>query len=226
LAKGEFVIIFILTLFFIFIGKKINIINLIKIIITVFLVISPYVIRNYIHFNQVIIVKSLGYNLWKGNNQLSTVEGYGKFEIDEFKNLHYKVKNIKENKYYEINWDDIFLDEAINNLKKNPIKYTKLFFEKLFSFYFIDLESSYPNYYSFFHIFPVILLSLLSFPSLIVFFRTNKFENKYLGFYLFSNLIIFSIFFILPRYKLVIMPLQIILVGYTLSYVIKKIRKN
>ena len=226
LARGEFVIIFILTLFFIFIGKKINIINLIKIIIIVFLVISPYVIRNYIHFNQVIIVKSLGYNLWKGNNQLSIVEGYGKFEIDEFKNLHYKVKNIKENKYYEINWDDIFLDEAINNLKKNPIRYTKLFFEKLFSFYFIDLESSYPNYYSFFHIFPVILLSLLSFPSLIVFFRTNKFENKYLGFYLFSNLIIFSIFFILPRYKLVIMPLQIILVGYTLSYVIKKIRKN
>ena len=51
------------------------------------MVISPYVIRNYIHFNQVIIVKSLGYNLWKGNNQLSTVEGYGKLEIEEFKNL-------------------------------------------------------------------------------------------------------------------------------------------
>ena len=226
LARGEFLIIFILTIFFIFLSKKINIKNLIKIIIIVFLVISPYVIRNYIHFNQIIIVKSLGYNLWKGNNQLSTVEGYGKFEIEEFKNLHSKVKNIKKNKYYEINWDNIFLDEAIYNIEKNPSRYTKLFFKKIFSFYFIDLESSYPNYYNFFHIFPVILLSLLSFPSLIVFFRTNKFENKYLGLYLFSNLIIFSIFFILPRYKLVIFPLQIILVGYTLNYVIKKIRKN
>ena len=60
----------------------------------VFLVISPYVIRNYIHFNQFIIVKSLGYNLWKGNNQLSKVEGYGNFEKQEFKNLHDKVKRL------------------------------------------------------------------------------------------------------------------------------------
>ena len=226
LCRGEFVIIFVFTLFFIFISKKIDIINLIKILIIVFLVISPYVIRNYIHFNQFIIVKSLGYNLWKGNNQLSKVEGYGKFEIVEFKNLHDKVKNVNKDKYYEINWDNIFLEEVINNIEKNPIIYLKLFFKKLFSFYFIDLESSYPNYYNFFHIFPVIILSLLSFPSLIVFFRNNKFENKYLGLYFFLNLVIFSIFFILPRYKLVILPVQIILVGYTLNYLIKKIRKS
>ena len=226
LCRGEFVIIFVLTLFFIFISKKIDIINLIKILIIVFLVISPYVIRNYIHFNQFIITKSLGYNLWKGNNQLSKVEGYGKFEINEFKNLHDKVKSINKDKYYEINWDNIFLEEVINNIEKNPIIYLKLFFKKLSSFYFIDLESSYPNYYNFFHIFPVVILSLLSFPSLIIFFKNNKFENKYLGLYFFLNLVIFSIFFILPRYKIVILPVQIILVGYTLNYVIKKIRKS
>ena len=226
LTRGEFVIIFVLTLLFIFLGKKINITNSIKIVIIVFLVISPYVIRNYIHFNQVIIVKSLGFNLWKGNNQLSQVAGYEKFTIDEFENLNYKVNNIEKNKYYEINLDNIFLDEAINNLQKNPIRYIKLFFKKLSSFYFIDLESSYPNYYNFFHIFPVVILSLLSFPSLIVFFRNNKFENKYLGLYFFLNLVIFSIFFILPRYKIVILPVQIILAGYTLNYVIKKIRKS
>ena len=191
----------------------------------VFLVISPYVIRNYIHFNQFIIVKSLGYNLWKGNNQLSKVEGYGKFEIDEFKNLYDKVKSVNEDKYYEINWDNAFVSEAKNNIQENPIVYTKLFFKKLFSFYFIDLESSYPNYYNFFHIYPIIILSLLSFPSLIIFFRNNKFENNYLGLYFFLNLVIFSIFFILPRYKLVILPVQIILVGYMINYLIKKIRK-
>jgi len=226
LARGEFLIIFIFTLFFIFISKKVNIKNLIKIIVIVFLVISPYVIRNYIHFNQFIIVKSLGYNLWKGNNQLSRVEGYGKFEIQEFKNLHDKVKKINKDKYYEINWDNIFLGEAINNIEKNPVRYLKLSFKKLFSFYFIDPESTYPNYYNFFHIFPIIIISLLSFPSLIVFFRNNKFENKYLGLYFFFNLVIFSIFFILPRYKLVILPVQIILVGYTLTYLIKKIGKS
>ena len=178
------------------------------------------------HQNQFIIVKSLGYNLWKGNNQLSKVEGYGNFEIQEFKNLHDKVKKINKNKYYEINWDNIFLGEAINNIERNPVKYLKLFFKKLFSFYFIDSESTYPNYYNFFHIFPIIIISLLSFPSLIIFFRNNKFENKYLGLYFFFNLVIFSVFFILPRYKLVILPVQIILVGYTLTYLIKKIGKS
>jgi len=226
LCRGEFIIIFVFTLFFIFISKKINIINLIKMFIIVSLVISPYIIRNYIHFDKFIITKSLGYNLWKGNNQLSRVEGYGKFEINEFKNLYDKVKSINKDKYYEINWDNIFLEEAINNIEKNPIIYLKLFFKKIFSFYFIDLESNYPNYYNFFHIFPVIILSLLSFPGLIVFFRNNKFQNKYLGLYFFINLVIFSIFFILPRYKLIILPVQIILAGYTLNYVIKKIRKS
>jgi len=168
----------------------------------------------------------LGYNLWKGNNQLSKVEGYGKFEIEEFKNLYDKVKSVNKDKYYEINWDNAFISEAKNNIQENPIVYTKLFFKKLFSFYFIDLESSYPNYYNFFHIYPIIILSLLSFPSLIIFFRNNKLENNYLGLYFFLNLVIFSIFFILPRYKLVILPIQIILVGYTLSYVVKKIRKS
>ena len=226
LSRGEFLIIFAFTLFFIFIKKKMEIINLIKILMIVFLVISPYVIRNYIHFNQFIIVKSLGYNLWKGNNQLSKVEGYGKFEIDEFKNLYDKVKSVNEDKYYEINWDNAFVSEAKNNIQENPIVYTKLFFKKLFSFYFIDLESSYPNYYNFFHIFPIIILSLLSFPSLIIFFKNNKFENKYLGLYFFLNLVIFSIFFILPRYKLVILPIQIILATYFVQYLIKKFKKN
>jgi len=226
LSRGEFIIIFVFTLLFIFIKKKIDIINLIKIIMIVFLVISPYVIRNYIHFNEFIIVKSLGYNLWKGNNQLSKVEGYGKFEIEEFRNLYDNVKNVNKDKYYEINWDNAFINEAKNNIQENPVVYLKLFFKKLFSFYFIDLHSSYPNYYNFFHIFPIIILSLLSFPSLIIFFRNNKLENNYLGLYFFLNLVIFSIFFILPRYKLVILPVQVILAGYALNYIMKKIRKS
>ncbi len=120
--------------YFYFYSKKIDIINLIKILIIVFLVISPYVIRNYIHFNQFIITKSLGYNLWKGNNQLSKVEGYGKFEINEFKNLHDKVKSINKDKYYEINWDNIFLNEAKDNIEKILLYTLNYFLKNYFLF--------------------------------------------------------------------------------------------
>ena len=88
-------------------------------------------IRNYVHFNQILLVKSLGYNLWKGNNELSLVQGYENFENYKFKKLESQLNNLKKNKYYEISRDNIFLNEAINNLTKNPLRYLNLFFKEL-----------------------------------------------------------------------------------------------
>ena len=136
-----------------------------------------------------------------------------------------KIHN-KKKLYYEINRDNIFLEESINNLENNSFRYFKLFLKKFLSYYFIDMNSSYPNYYNFFHIFPIILLSVLSFPGLYVLFKINKFEHKCFGLYLFSNLIIFSVFFILPRYKLTILPIQLILAAYFVIYIFKKFIKT
>ena len=222
LTRGEFILIFLCILFFVFLKKKIKFTNLVKIMIIISIVVSPYMVRNYIHFNEIFIVKSLGYNLWKGNNELANVEGYTDFEKIEFKKLKNNIDNLEKNKHYEINRDNIFLEEAIGNLKNNFSKYFILFFKKFFSYYFIDINSSYPNYYNFFHIFPIILISILSAPGLLFFYKNNKLENECFGIYLFSNLIIFSIFFILPRYKLVILPIQIILAAYFINYIMKR----
>jgi len=237
LTRGEFVLIFFSLVFFIYINKKISLTNLIKIFIITFLVLSPYLIRNYTHFNQIILVKSLGYNLWKGNNPFSTVGGFElgvensieikqNFRKTEFQNLKLKITNLKENKYYEINRDDVFLSEAIENLSKYPKRYLILFFKKFYSYFFIDMNSNYPNYYNFFHIFPIIIISLFSIPGLFIFYKKNRFENQCFGMYLFLNLIIFSIFFILPRYKLIILPVQIILIAYFFIYMFQRFKKN
>ena len=225
LTRGEFILIFGGMIFFILLNKKIKFINFVKITLIVLLVISPYLVRNYIHFNQIFIVKSLGFNLWKGNNQLSTVDGFENIEKNEFTSLKYKLDNLEKNKYYEVSRDKIFLKEALYNINNNLLRYFKLFLKKYLSYYFIDINSKYPNYYNFFHIFPIILISLLSFPGLFVFYRKKKIENKCFGLYLFLNLMIFSIFFILPRYKLAILPVQIILASYFFIYIIKKLNK-
>ena len=226
LTRGEFLLIFILIIFFIFFNKKIKLINLIKVFIIVFLIISPYVVRNYIHFNQIFIVKSLGYNLWKGNNQLSPPGGYENLGKSEFYKLNDRLDKLEKNKFYEINRDKIFLYEAINNLRENSFHYFKLFFKKFFSYYFIDLNSNYPNYYNLFHVIPICLISVLSFPGLFTFFQKNKFEYKCLGLYFFSNLLIFSVFFILPSYKLIILPVQIILAAHFINYIIKRYKSK
>tara|TARA_Y100000590_G_C15694123_1_gene1004506 strand:- start:355 stop:1581 length:1227 start_codon:yes stop_codon:yes gene_type:complete len=226
LTRGEFILIFFLIYFFIIWKNKIKFINLIKILIVIVLVISPYVARNYIHFNQFFLVKSLGYNLWKGNNELSQVEGYENLSKTEFTELNFKISNIKKNKYYEINRDDIFLNQAIKNLNQDSFHYIHLFFKKFVSYYFIDINSSYPNYYNFIHIIPIFLLSILSFPGLFIFCKSKNFENRILSLYLFFSMAIFSIFFILPRYKLAILPIQIILAVCFIEYLIKKLKKN
>ena len=148
------------------------------------------------------------------------------FKKAEFKELKVKLDSLKKNKYYEINRDNVFLEHAIGYLKENPTRYINLYVKKFFSYYFIDLNSTYPNYYNFFHIIPIIFISILSLPGIFIFYKKNKMENKCLLLYLLSNLIIFSIFFILPRYKLIIIPIQIILAAYFMIYLFKKIRKN
>ena len=60
-----------------------------------------------------------------------------------------QLQLLKIDKLYEINRDKIFLDEAKNNLLYDPFRYINLFFKKLFSYYFIDIKSNYPNYYNF-----------------------------------------------------------------------------
>jgi hypothetical protein len=226
LIRGEFILFFILTIFFIYLYKKIKIINLLKIIIITILIISPYVARNYIQFNQFFIVKSLGYNLWKGNNQLSTVDGYENFQSLEFAQLNDKVVKIKQNKYYEISRDNIFLKEAISNITKEPIYYFKLYIKKIFSYFFIDINSKYPNYYNFLHLFPIIVISIISAPGFFVMLKMKSFKSRYIIFLLLVNLMIFSIFFILPRYKLAILPMQIILAAYFVSYILRKFKIN
>ena len=222
LTRGEFILIFSIIFLFIFLNKKIKIGILARIIVIVILVISPYLIRNYIQFNEVFIVKTLGYNLWKGNNKLSSVEGYENYnEV-----IKVKIDNLKKNNFYEIYKDNIFLVEAINNIKKDSLAYTNLFFKKIISYYFVNSDSNYPNYYNFFHIFPLLLISILSLPGFFIFCIKGKFENKCLFLYLVLNLIIFSIFFILPRYKLVILPVQIIFATYAIEYVLNKIKIN
>ena len=120
----------------------------------------------------------------------------------------------------------IFLEEAVDNISKDKTHYFKLFIKKILSFYFIDINSKYQNYYNIFHIFPMIMISILSFPGLFLFYEKSKFEKKLIYLYFFINLLLFSVFFILPRYKITILPIQIIFASYFIAYVFKRLHKT
>ena len=222
LLRGEFVLILLISFLYLFFYFKITIKNISLMILIILLTISPYLIRNIIVLDTITITKSLGYNLWKGNNPSSLVEGG--VIIDE--NLKKEINNIPKDKFYGINFNKVFLDRATENIINDPIRYLTLFTKKFMSFLFIDIHSSRQNYYKPLHYLPVLLLAITSLIGIIL---SDKKSNKlnYLILIYFVNIIIFSFFFILPRYKLFIFPFQIIFTNVLIEYISKRyLRRN
>ena len=222
LLRGEFFIFFLISLFYLLLKQK-SFSHVLSAFLISLVVLSPYLIRNFKDFGLITITKSTGFNLLKGNNPLSKVEGVPMWDgYDVVPDLKVKLDNIKPYKKYDVISDKIFLERAIEFISEDPKRYMKLYLKKTLSFLFIDVESSYPGYYSFLNIIPKLLLSVTSLISIIIFFNFKINLYNYFVLYYFSNIGLFSFFFILPRYTLSILPIQIILS----VFLIKKINEK
>ena len=218
LIRGEFVIFFFLTIVYIFVYYKLDVKPFLIVSLVTCIFISPHLIRNYIVFDQLILTKSFGYNLLKGNYKQFKVEGNPAVIDEEF-----KIKNlgIKSDKYFEINLDNFYKEKAFKYIKNDPILFTENYFKKVLSFSFVNLDSSYPGYYNFFHIVPKIFISILSLIGIFLLIKKKGFFQFITLYYVFS-IFFFSIFFILPRYNLIILPFQIFLSLYSAQFLQRK----
>ena len=220
LLRGEFILFYLLSIvyFFLFYKKNLNFF-LITLIVTS-LIVSPYIIRNYYNFNSFVITKSFGFNLLKGNNPEFKVEGNTKFLETEFDRNNL---NIKTDKMYEIRLDNFYKDRAIEYIKSDKTDFFKNYFVKILSFIFLDINSTYEKYYNIFHFIPKLILSAFSlFGAAIVILKKKSFI-QYIGIYFLLNIFFFSIFFILPRYSLILLPVQILLSLETIKFLRRKL---
>ena len=206
LLRGEFIAIYIV--FSLIVLKK-KFTNFIILMIVPLIIASPYLKRNLDTFDKLTITKSFGYNLWKGNNNLSRIEG----NPDIFsKKLDDELKNITDVQRHDLVRDNIFKKYAFENILSEPKKYIGLFVKKVLAIMFFDPTSTYPNYYNPFHFIPKMLLSITTILGIYFYEKNNKYLNYVLIIYFFY-IFLFSTFFILPRYSLAILPFQIILSG-------------
>ena len=155
--------------------------------------------------------------MWKGNNPNSAVEGNSQINNA----IQEKINLIPKNNQYGINFDQIFLEEAKKNIKENPVRYINLFIKKFISFLFVDINSSDPSYYNPLHYLPNLILGITSIIGIILSDKKSKRFNLLIVLF-FANIAIFSCFFILPRYKLVIISLQIIFTNVFIDFIRKK----
>ena len=218
LLRGEFILFYIFTLIYFFLFDKKNIKYIFTSIILTSLLISPYLIRNYINFDSFVITKSFGYNLLKGNNPEFRVEGNYKFIEKEHNRKDLKIKTEKN---YEIVLDNYYKEKALEYIAENPFKFIFNYVEKVFAFLILDLNSSYKNYYNIFHIIPKLLLSISSIIGSIIVFKKKGFM-QYISCYFICNILLFSIFFILPRYNLILLPVQVLFTVELYKYLLRK----
>ena len=221
LLRGEFWAIFVLSLFYLFLFIKISIKKILLIILVTLITVSPYLIRNVLIFEKITVLESFGYNLWKGNHPLamknSRVEGA---EMAD-KNLLKQIDAIPKDKFYRINYDKLFLNLAIKNISEEPLEYLIFFSKKVISLLFIIIGSMDPRYWNPLHYLPILLLGITSLIGIVLSDKKSHRFN-YLIFIFFVNIFIFSTVSILPRYKLVIIPLQIIFTNVLIVSIKKK----
>ncbi len=218
LIRGEFILFYFITIIYFFAYYKKNLRYFFLSILISLIVISPYLKRNYMFFDKIVLTKSFGYNLLKGNNPDFKVEGSTKYMKDYFENKKFQIKTNNE---YEVKLDDHYKNEAFKIIQENPKAYFVLYLKKVFSFFFFDINSTYPGYYDILHIIPKIIVSILSFCGAFMALRKKGFF-QFLSIFYFSNVFLFSIFFILPRYSLILLPIQLLLSIHLIKIIFKK----
>ena len=219
LTRGEFVLFYLFTLIFFYLFYKKNFKAIIISFIVTLLIVSPYLYRNFKNFETFTLTKSFGYNLLKGNNYEFKVEGNAKFIEKTYPRSELKIKTSNN---YEIELDNFYKIKALEYIKENPKEFVFSYIFKTVSFLIIDFKSSYPNYYNFLHIIPKILIGITSFFGAIISLKRKSFY-QYLSIYYFLNIFLFSLFFILPRYSLILLPVQLILSLNFYKFLMKKL---
>ena len=142
--------------------------------------------------------------------------------IPEVKDALEQLKSLGPTKSYDLLQDQLLMDQALIFIKSEPLKYIGLYFKKFFAFMFVDVNSSYPNYYSILHIVPKIIIAVGSFLGILITLSLKINIYNYVALFYLANISLFSAFFILPRYSLSLLTIQIIL---SLLF-LKKIKPN
>jgi len=225
LIRGEFWLLLFILIIFKIISNNIHFKKIIIFLLTIIIIISPTIIRNYLTFNEIVLVKSTGYNLWRGNSDSFNINGENletseiQKKRDEIINTLIEKKNLEK---YEIYLDKMYFDIAKKNIFSNIGKYFVHYINKLFAFSFFNFYSNYPNNFHPLILFPEVIISTFGILGIIfnIFSKKINYEFLIITFY---YLALIPIFFILPRYKLFIFPMYIFFSCYFFTFLSNKI---
>ena len=179
------------------------------------LIIAPMSLRNYNTFGFFYpLTISGGLNLWLGNNDDAT--GSRMNYVVPYKpipkTIQDQIKSLNVDENYEVALDNIYKEEAKKFIINNPMKSVNLSIKKIIFFWvhIFDEKIKYPLMNNILYWGPWIILLpffIFGFKDTIKDMKSHDLEIFLILYFTF----IYSVFFVLPRYRLIVLPIYLIL---------------
>ncbi|MEA4910179.1 MAG: glycosyltransferase family 39 protein [Anaerolineaceae bacterium] len=183
------------------------------------LILSPWLVRNYHVFGRLTpLTVSGGYNLWQGQNEQATgtFGGYVVPPLQEPAALRQAIASLAPGYTYELERDQAYMQAAEAFMLAHPGQVAVLALRKLAYFWggiYFGFQMNYPGVHS-----PLVLAPWLLMLPFFAFglARSLRRSSRYLVFYLFLGLTtaIAMLFFVLPRYPIIVIPTVIQFAAY------------
>jgi len=174
-------------------------------------ILLPWGVRNYHQLGKFTLNTASGLNLWEGQNKdsVGVPSWYVTDPIIEIsEEMEMEIRGTGVDRRYEIQQDQVYMRHAIQDIKKDPIHVITLSLKKALFFWtaiYFGINFSYPGAESALYWLPWLSMLPLFFYGMILSLKQYK---EYLPFYvifLFSTFVN-MIFFVLPRYTMLIYP--------------------
>jgi len=188
------------------------------------IIIFPWCVRNFLLFKRFTPTVISGYAFARGWNENATGAGRDLWPSKEPtvlpRYIKEKIDKLPPSKDYEAKRDDIFLKEAFSYIKNNPGNCLKLIFKKIYYFWWFD-----PTHYATrnpLYLWPwMVILPFFVFGAILSLKEIIKFSLLYV--YILMSVFQSTVFFVLPRYRMVIEPFIVIIASYALMNIAEKL---
>ena len=186
------------------------------------LVVLPWTVRNYQVFGRLIPITSPGgFNLWRGQNEMTTGSGRGPGSGWVTPEIQSKIDKLPPTDDWEIRRDNIYREAALRSIRENPQRSLELVPRKLFYYWILnagDSRTREPIYWL-----PWFLLIPFFLVGLVASARYGPGHWLLWGCLLVASGLA-SIFVVLSRYRLFTDPLVLILAALGLCIVFRELK--
>ena len=179
-------------------------------ILIIFCCVAPWIIRNWVTFNRFVpLTSSGGINLWEGIHEdaTGTRSNYVYPSIEISPTMKRALQELKPIKNYELERDRIYKERALMDLAQHPFRAVKLALIK-FTFlwgHYWGINCTYPGANSAAYWLPWFLQLPMFLYGLVVAIKKREPLSLFYMYLIIATLVA-MIFFVIPRYRIFILP--------------------